>query len=196
VAIFDTHLASMGQMRVVRSIAGLQRLWDAHNNRYAHLYGRRYILAPAAADYAQRFHGLEDIEDDQARFEAFRRIPSIETDLEAIDRSLSPKDRLSLAQQDRARHSRQRVGPKGQSLESVALEVLSQSANPWKLKAKQFWQPFIDHLRKLGLDPIVIFDAEDPSLETIHYGPARKRTLSRGQFENIVGRARKQFPRN
>ena len=185
----------MGQMRVVRSIAGLQRLWDAHNNRYAHLYGRRYIVAPAAADYAQRFHGLKDIEDDQARLEAFRRIPSIEADLERIDGSLSPKDRLSLAQQDRARHPRQHVGPKGQSLESIVLEVLSQFANPWKLKAKQFWQPFIDHLQKLGLDPKVCADG-DPPLETVHYGPTRKRTLSRGQFENIVGRARRQFPRN
>jgi hypothetical protein len=98
-----------------------------------------------------------------------------------------------LAQQDRARHPRRRAGTNGQSIERVIFDVVKQFGDPWKLKAKQFWQPFIDRLRARGLDPVVVSSAGD---EKVQYGGAAKRTLSQGQFANLVSSVRKQFPRN
>jgi hypothetical protein len=182
--------------RVVCTVAGLQRVWAARNNRFKPLYKRSYILEPAAARHSLHFRALEEIADKSERLEAFRRIPSFEADLEAADASLSAEQRLSLAQQDRARHPRLRLGPEGRTLDHIIREFLGTFANPWDLRAKEFWRPFIDELKRLGLDPVVVRNSRDSSLEVVRYGCTKKRTLSQGQFANLLSKVRKQFPRN
>ena len=82
----------------IKSIAGLQRAWNAENKKAARLYGRPYILLPALARHLNQFKELEQIEDVAARYQAFRRLPTLESDLAAVNASLTPKQRESLAQ--------------------------------------------------------------------------------------------------
>src|SRR5208282_645903 len=95
--------------RSIRSIAGLQRACNASNRRSARLYKKPYILKDALSRHLARFDELDRIADPADRFEAFRHIPAFEYDLEGVHASLTPRQRQSLAQQDRAKHPRVRL---------------------------------------------------------------------------------------
>lgn len=87
----------------IRTIAGLQRLYDAENRRTKKFYARPYIFQPALARYLERFKRLETIEDEGERYEALRRLPSLESGMESINESLASGERLSLAQRSAPR---------------------------------------------------------------------------------------------
>jgi hypothetical protein len=175
----------------IKSIAGLQRALNAENKKAALLYRRPYILLPALARHLDQFKELEQIEDVAARYQAFRRLPALESELAAVNGSLTPKQRESLAQQDRARRPRVRLTDDGQTLETIIFALLNGTEDPWRQKAKQYWSLVIDRLHQLGLNPTSITDPDNPSIETLEYGFGDKhRSLKLRQFENIVSKAR------
>jgi hypothetical protein len=182
--------------RSIRTFAGLQRACSASNRRFERLYERSYIAKPALTRYLKRFNELDRIEDPVDRFQAFRLIPAFEYDLEAVNASLTADQRQSLAQQDRAKHPRVHLDKDGLTLESLVLDVVRQVQNPWQLKAKQYWQPLIDRLRQLQLNPQFMPDPDRPLSEKLEYdGTRKRRSLTRRQFENIVSRVRRSLSR-
>jgi hypothetical protein len=179
--------------RKVKTLAGLQRVYNATNNRLSRLYTQQYVLQPALARYVARFDELDRLDDPAARFQAFRLIPSLEYDLEAIHASLGPEKRKSLAQQGRAKHRRVRITKDGATLETIIHSLLGTTSNPWKLKAKQYWPRLISQLDQLGLNPTIVPDPADPARENIdYYCNKERRTLSFGQFQNIVSKLRRK----
>jgi hypothetical protein len=175
----------------IKSVAGLQRAWNAENKKAARLYKRPYILLPALARHLDQFKELEQLEDVAARYQAFRRLPALESVLAAVNGSLTPKQRESLAQQDRARRPRVRLTDDGRTLETIVFALLSGTDDPWRHKAKQYWSLMIDRLHQLGLNPTSITDPDDPSVEKLQYGFGdKRRSLTLGQFENIVSKVR------
>ena len=180
--------------RKVRTLADLQRLCNATYKRPGRLYGQPYILQPALGRNLARFDELNLINDPEKRYQAFRPIPSLEYDLEAIHASLGPEKRKSLAQQGRAKHRRVRITKDGATLETIIRGLLGTALNPGKLKAKQYW-PRLVSLDQLGLNPTMVPDPADPSREKIeYYCNKKRRTLSFGQFQNIVSKLRQQSP--
>lgn len=175
----------------IRTIAGLQRTLDANNRRMAVLYRRPYILEKAVATYAARFEQLVEIQDDAARFSAFRALPALEADLDAIDKDLTPKSRLSLAQQDRAKHHRAILTESGERIEDIIFAVLEEDPAFAQKKAQQFFIPVFNRLEKLGLQPLRVTDPDKPGRERIEYqfGQVR-RSLSQGQLANYISRWR------
>jgi hypothetical protein len=175
----------------IRTIAGLQRFHDARNRRTAKFYDQPYILQPALARYLEHFERLKTITDEDERFQAFRRAPSLEHELESVDASLSAEQRVSLAQQDRARRLRSRVTRDGRHLKQLISTVLD--ADPWAKKAKQYWKPFIEYLKAIGLAPVLRSSPRDLAFEQVEYGLAnRRRRLSLRQFENHVSSIRRE----
>lgn len=80
---------SVQSVRPIKSIAGLQRAWNARNRRTARLYKRPYILRPALRRHLDQFERLEQIQDSAARYEAFRRLPALEFELATVDAALT-----------------------------------------------------------------------------------------------------------
>jgi hypothetical protein len=183
--------------RSIKTIAGLQRAWDARNTRFARLYKRPYILHPALARHLERFDRLEQINDADARYQEFRKLPSLESELETVDGGLTPKQRESLAQQDRAMRPRARLTEDGQTLESVVSALLNRVDDPRRRKAKEYWIPMVERLRQLGLNPTLVPDPSHLPAEKLEYdGGDGRRSLSLGHFENMVSKARKRFARS
>ena len=182
--------------KTIETIADLQRAWNARNRQAARLRKRPYILQPALAHHLAQLEGLEKITDKASRYQAFRRLPALEFELEAVDRSLTPQERVSLAQQDRASHPRVHLTPDGQTLEAVIFELLTRDDNPWEKKAKQYWGPLVDRLRQLGLNPTLQSDLAHPSKDKLVYDcNGNRRTLTLGQFHNIVSTVRRRLSR-
>jgi hypothetical protein len=181
----------------IKTLAGLQRAWNARNRELAPLYKRPYILQPALSRHLDQFEQLEQIEDAAARYQAFRRLPALEFDLAAVNASLSPKERESLAQRDRATHPRVRLTDDGQTLKTIISYILAESQDPWRQKAKQYWLPVIDRLRLLGLNPTLTTDPSNPFNERLEYDCAGgRRSLTPGQFANIVSEIRRRLSRS
>jgi hypothetical protein len=84
--------------RKVRTLAGLQRAYNATNNRLGRFYTQPYILQPALLQHLARLDELNQIDDPVARFQAFRLVPSLEYQLETVHSALSPERRKSFAQ--------------------------------------------------------------------------------------------------
>ena len=180
----------------IKSIAGLQRAWNAENRKAARLYKRPYILRPALARHRDQIEQLEQIEDAAARYQAFRRLPALEFELSAVNASLTPKQRKSLAQQDRATRPRVCLTDDGQTLKTIIFDILIESQDPWRQKAKQYWLPVIDHLRQLGRNPRLTPDSSNPANEKLEYDcVGGRRSLRPGQFANIVSNVRRLFSR-
>jgi hypothetical protein len=183
-------------MKSIKTLAGLQRAWNASNKQAACFYKRPYILAPALARHIQRLDCLEQIDDAAARYQAFRLIPSLESELQAIDSSLLTEERLSLAQRHRAMRPRVRLTSAGHTLEGIIYDLLNRMEDPWRQKAKQYWHPLSDRLRELGLNPSMHPYPADPSNERLRYDRGGKyRWLTPRQFENIVCRVRRRLSR-
>jgi hypothetical protein len=181
----------------IKTLAGLQRAWNARNRELAPLYKRLYILQPALSRHLDKFEQLEQIEDAAARYQAFRCLPALEFDLAAVNASLSPKERESLAQRDRATRPRVRLTDDGQTLKTIISYILAESQDPWRQKAKQYWLPVIDRLRLLGLNPTLTTDPSNPFNERLEYDCAGgRRSLTPGQFANIVSEIRRRLSRN
>jgi hypothetical protein len=177
--------------RSIKTLAGLHRVCDASRRSAARLYARRYILEPALVRNLARFEELKHIEDPGARFEAFRQIPALEFDLEAVHSNLTPTQRTSLAQQDRAKHPRIQLAADGTNLETIVAELLAQDADPWRLKAKQYWPKLIECLSQMGLAPSSVRDPKCPTYERIQYFVGGKRRyLTMGHFANLVSKTR------
>jgi hypothetical protein len=177
----------------IKTIAGLERAWNATNRRNAHFYKRLYILQPALARHLERLEYLEQIDDADTRYQVFRHLPSLEFELETVNGNLTPQQRESLAQQDRASRPRIRLTEDGHTLEMIIFELLTQVEDPWRKKAKQYWQPMVDRLGQLGLNPSLLPDPAHPSNEIIEYDSGdKRRSLTSGQFENIVSRVRRR----
>jgi hypothetical protein len=180
--------------RAIRTIAGLQRVWDAHTKRFGRLYRQPYILAPALARNLARFDELERIADPGERFIAFRHIPPLEYDLKAEYDGLTPEHRRSLAQQGRARHRRTILTEDGLRLPEIIFNLLQSEKDPWALKAKQYWGLLIDRLRANGLNPTVV--PQGLAGEKLEYeAGGKRRSLSSGQFHNLISRERKRLSR-
>jgi hypothetical protein len=179
--------------RPVRTVKGLQRACNAQSGRMATLYRRPYVLEPALARHMARFEALNEIEDSDARFEAFRRLPSLEFDLNAVYAGITPKQRNSLAQRDRARHPRVRVAPDGRKLEAIVLDILRNAKDPGKRKAKEYWDDLVDRLEELSLKPVSTFDPADPSIDRLEYGVDKRRSLTLRHFENVVSKVRRRM---
>jgi hypothetical protein len=180
--------------RSIKTAAGLRRAWEAIRRRSARFYERPYIVQPALAKHLDRFEKLKAIDDEGARFQAFRLIPSLEFELEAVDAILTPAERKSLAQGDRARHPRVRLTEDGRTLEGIIHEVLSRVEDPWRQKAKQYWLPLIYCLQQRGLKPSLFSYPDHPSNEKLEYDfGGGRRSLTLRQFENIVSRVRRRL---
>jgi hypothetical protein len=179
-------------MRPIKTIAGLQRAWDAKNRRYARLYKRPYILGPALDQHLPRFGLLDSTADAGERYQLFLSIPSLESDMDAVDANFTADQRKSLAQQDRAKHPRTFLTTDRVTLRAVIFEMLRQFDDPWHLKAKQYWAPFISRLRHLGLSPVLATHPRAPMSEIVEYTSGdRRRSLTLRQFENIVSKVRR-----
>jgi hypothetical protein len=180
------------EKRRIRTIAGLQRAWNARNVRSARFYKRPYTLQPALARHLDRFKHLEQIKDPDARYQAFRQLPSLEFELEAVNGSFTPKQRESLAQRDRATRPRGRLTEDGQTLEAIVFALLAQVDDPWLLKAKQYWTPTIERLRQLGLNPTLGPDLVTMAIDWTSAPHARPSPASgddRRALPRVVGRA-------
>lgn len=181
--------------RRTRTIAGLQRAWNARSRRGASLYNRPYVLRPALVRHLDRYEHLKQIGDDAERYRAFRLVPALEYDLEAIDRSLTADERVSLAQRDRATRPRIRLTKDRHTLETIIFQLLNELEDPWQKKAKQYWFLVIERLKTLGLNPTRIIDPAQPSNEWLEYdGGGGRRSLRQGHFQNLVSAARKNIP--
>ena len=135
--------------------------------------------------------------DAAARYQAFRRLPALEFELAAVNGSLSPKQRESLAQRDRATRPRVRLTDDGQTLKTIISDILAESQDPWRQKAKQYWLPVIDRLRLLGLNPTLTTDPSNPFNEKLEYDcVGGRRSLTPGQFANIVSEIRRRLSRS
>ena len=186
----------MTRKRRIRTVAGLQRAWKASTRGSSRLYRRPYILQPALKCHLGRFEDLKTIEDDAARFQAFRRIPALEYELAAIDRSLTSEQRNTLAQRDRATRPRVRLTDDGQTLETIIFGILAQRNDPRRLRAKEYWRPLVDRLQLLELNPTVMPDPASAYGEKLEYDhDGGRRSLAPGQFENIVSRVRSRLTR-
>jgi hypothetical protein len=182
--------------RLIKSIAGLQRAWKANNRRTAALYKRPYILRPALAKHFDEFERLDQIDDDVKRYQAFRSLPALEFELEAIYAGLTPRQLKSLAQQDRAKRPRVHLTRNGHTLQTIIVEILMRVEDPWRQKAKQYWRPMVDRLQELGLNPVVRPDTVHQPNETLEYGyEGMRRSLTPRQFENIVSKVRRCLSR-
>lgn len=182
--------------KCIKSIAGLQRAWNAENRKAARLYKRPYILRPALARHLEQFEQLDQIGDPAARYQAFRRLPALESELAAVNGSLTPKQRESLAQRDRATRPRVRLTNDGQTLKTIIFDILTESQDPWRQKAKQYWLPVIDRLRQLGRNPTLTPDPSNPANEKLGYDcVGDRRWLRPGQFANIVSKVRRALSR-
>jgi hypothetical protein len=180
----------------IKSIAGLQRAWNAEKRKADRLYKRPYILRPALARHRDQLAQLQLIEDGAARYLAFRRLPALEYELQAVNQGLSAKQRESLAQQDRATRPRVRLTHDGQTLKTIISYILAESQDPWRQKAKQYWLPVIERLRLLGLNPTLTTDPSNPFNERLEYDCAGgRRSLTPGQFANIVSEIRRRLSR-
>lgn len=196
VATFVVFHFPMGK-KLIKSIAGLQRAWNTENRKAARLYRRPYILRPALARHCDQLAQLQRIEDGAARYLAFRRLPALEYELQAVNESLSAEQRESLAQRDRATRSRVRLTDDGQTLKSIISYIVAESQGPWRLKAKQYWLPVMDRLRLLGLNPTLTTDLSNPFNERLEYDCAGgRRSLTAGQFANIVSEIRRRLSRS
>lgn len=186
-------ICAVMKTKSIRTIAGLQRLYDARNRRAGKLYEQPYIFRPALSRYLKHFDFLNTITDERERYQAFRHASSLEHELETVNASLSPQQRVSFAQQDRARNLRSRVTTDGVLLKQLITNVLQ--ADPCGKKAKQYWIPFKHYLETMGLTPVLTSSSCDPS-ERLEYGlPGRRRHLSLRQFENYVSQIRRErFP--
>jgi hypothetical protein len=172
----------------------LQRAWNAENRKAARLYKRPYILRPALARHCDQFAQLQQIEDGAERYLAFRRLPALEYELKVVDGSLSAKQRESLAQQDRATRPRVRLTDDGQTLKTIIFDILTESQDPWRQKAKQYWLPVFHRLRLLGLNPTLTPDPSNPTNEKLEYDRiGGRRSLMPGQFANIVSEVRRRL---
>ena len=180
--------------KTIRTIAGLQRFYNANNRRTKKYYARPYILKPALERYLEHFESFKTIGDDIERHEAFRRLPSLKSEMESINGSLTPEERESLAQRDRAMHPRVRLTVDGQTLEALVFGILTRADDPWRKKAKEYWRPMIDRLRQLRLNPTLIPNPGHPLNERLEYDcGGKRRSLTPGQFENIVSKVRRRL---
>jgi hypothetical protein len=178
--------------RSIKTLAGLQRAWNARNRKTSRLYKRPYLLGPALARHLDQFGRLEQIDDPAERYQAFRRLPALEFELDSVNASLSPKERESLAQRDRATRPRVRLTDDGQTLKTIIFNILTESQYPWQQKAKQYWLPVIDRLRQLGRNPKLTPDPSNPANEKLEYDcVGGRRSLTPGQFANIVSEVRR-----
>lgn len=124
-------------------------------------------------------------------------MPALEFELEAVNGSFTPKQRESLAQRDRAMHPRVRLTGDGQTLQTLIFDILTETQDPWQRKAKQYWLPVIDHLRLLGLNPTLRADPSYPLNEKLDYDcVGGRRSLTLGQFANIVSEVRRGLSRS
>jgi hypothetical protein len=181
----------------IKTLAGLQRALNARNRELAPLYKRPYILQPALTRHLDQFEQLEQIEDAAARYQAFRRLPALEYELAAVNGSLTPKQRESLAQRDRATRPRVRLTDDGETLKTIIFDILTESQDPWRQKAKQYWLPVIDRLRQLGRNPTLTPDPSNPANENLEYDRiGGRRSLRQGQFANIVSEVRRCLSRS
>lgn len=182
--------------RPIRTVAGIERASRANQRRAARYCERPYVLQAALARNLARFDALERIADPSARFEAFRQIPALEFDLDAVWSGFSEAERKSLAQQDRARHPRAHLTRDGSGLETLIGDLLKHEGDPWKLKAKQYWPQLLDRLRAMGLNPSQAPDPKYPDRERIEYRHAAgRRHLTIGQFLNLVSKVRRGIPK-
>lgn len=179
--------------RRIRTLAGLRRASRAFHGRLRKHYERPYVLQPALARNLARFDVLQSIEDPATRFEAFRQIPALEFDLEAVWSDLTGEERESLAQQDRASHPRVALTSKGETLRDIIRGLLLERSAERQLKAKQYWPLMLERLAGLGLTPFVTPHPAHPDRERIQYFIGTKRRfLTIGQFVNIVSEIRRR----
>ena len=177
----------------IKTIAGLQRAWNACHRRSARLYARPYILRPALERHQARLDEVQRIEDAASRFQAFRLVPALEYELQTIHAGLSQSERESLAQRDRATRPRVRLTKDGQTMEMIVLGLVMQS-DPSRRKAKEFWSPLFTRLRELGLNPKFMTDLTCPAHERIEYQcGGKRRSLTLAQFGNIVSKVRRRL---
>jgi hypothetical protein len=179
--------------RKIRTVKGVARKAAALHRRTAKLYKRPYVLKPALQRHLEQFNDLKAISDPAERYQAFRRIPSLEYEMLIDDAALAPKRRQTMAQQARARGPRLRVTSGGMTIRAIVFDLLKQVDDPWQKRAKEFWRPFMKSLERHGLKP-VLTTVRDPAKERIEYrsGEAR-RFISRGQFENVVSQVRRML---
>jgi hypothetical protein len=183
--------------RSIKTLAGLQRAWNARNRKSALLYERPYLLGPALARHLDQFGRLEQIDDPAERYQAFRHLPALEFELEAVNGSFTPKQRESLAQRDRATRPRVRLTDDGQTLKTIIFDILTESQDPWRQKAKQYWLSVFGRLRLLSLNPTLTTDPSNPFNERLEYDCAGgRRSLTPGQFANIVSEIRRRLSRS
>jgi hypothetical protein len=96
-------------------------------------------------------------------------VPSLEFELTAVDSALTPKQRQSLAQRDRATRPLGRLTEDGQTLETIIVALLNQVNDHWRQTAKQYWLPVFDRLRQLGLNPTLMTDPTRPFYQKLEY---------------------------
>jgi hypothetical protein len=182
-------------MRSIKTIAGLQRAWNAKNRRDARLYKRPYILGRALDRHLPRFGLLGSTADAAERYQLFLSIPSLESDMDAVGAGFTADQRKSLAQQDRAKHPRMFLTADRVTLRAIIFDMLRQFDDPWRLRAKQYWMLFISRLRDLGLNPVLATAPRATMSEMVQYTAGdRRRSLTFRQFENIVSKVRRGLP--
>jgi hypothetical protein len=178
--------------RRIRTLAGLQRAFNAKNKRLNRFYGQPYILGPALARNLARYDELNRLDNPSDRFKAFRLIPALEYDLDAINATLTRKERTSFAQRYRARYTRVRLTKDGATITDLVREVVLDPRNPEGFKAKEYWAPFVESLGRRGLNPTFANDPVSPQMECVEYDArGARRRLGRRQFENIVSKIRR-----
>jgi hypothetical protein len=183
----------MGKRRI-RTIAGLQRTFNARNKQSAKLYLRPHLLRPALERHLDRLNEVQQIEDAAVRFEAFRRLPALEYELEIINAGLAPRERLSRAQRDRAARPRVRLTENGATMKMVIFDLVRQDGGKRQRKAKEYWLPLCSRLRELGLNPRLTTDRRRPAREILEYEHrGKRRSLTLAQFANIVSSVRRRL---
>ena len=184
--------------KAIKTIAGLQRTWNAKNKRDERRYRRNYVLQPAVARYLWRFEQVLKVVDPITQAQAFRNLPALEGDLAAVDAEFTAKlpiqQRRSMAQQEIAKRPRIRLTEDGKTLEGIIADLILQTKNAREKKAKEYWRPLVARLHQLGLNPTPLDDPDDASKERLQYGEAcKRRVVTLGQFENIVSKVRQRL---
>jgi hypothetical protein len=183
--------------RKIRTIADLQRAVRTDNRRRRIILRRSYLVGRALALNQQQFDALESLEDPLEKHAAFKAIPTLEYHLEAAYSKLTPTQRRSLAQQDRAKQPRSRLDDSGTTIKSIVFDLLQRPDQVTTLPAKTYFLQLIEALDERGLHPKVIVSASDSAREKVEYDfQCGRRQLTLGQFFNIVSDVRRALNRN
>ena len=178
-------------MKAIKTISDLSNAWARQNAAAGKLRSRPYIFHPALQQYLASFEKLQAIPDQAERFEYFRNIPALEAQLFWFNKSLSPQQRTSLAQQARAQKPRLKITGDGKTMRRIVSDLNLRADNRIK-KAKQLWPMLFDELRALNLRPIRRIDPRNSTKESYLYDAGSlRRTITERRFANIVSSVRR-----